>query len=128
MIIGNTFPMTLVPAGANVIVQHSTLAELKRTAKVAICTGEPVSSYWGHKNTLNTINKTLGFDITPESERPALKAGQKDWFLPLNGGGTFATTLWVVAPIYADGFRPAIGVEVTPEQIQGWQVLKVSVV
>ena len=39
--------------------------------------------------------------------------------------GEVFDTCWVVSPDYVPGFRPPIGVEVTPEQITGWQILKV---
>lgn len=128
MILGNTFPMTLVPAGADVIIQHSSLAELKSAKELDEARGMPLASFWGHANTMTSANKLLGFDVTPATERPALKAGLRNWTLPLPGGEVSDTTIWVVSPIYTDGFRPAIGIEVTPEQIRGWQVLKVSIV
>lgn len=128
MIIGNTFPMTLVPQGANVIIQHSSLAELQAAKEADDARGMPLASFWGHANTMASANKLLGFDVTPATERPALKAGPRNWTLPLPEGEASDTTIWVVSPIYTAGFRPAIGIEVTPEQIKGWQVLKVSIV
>ena len=109
MIIGNTFPMTLVPAGANVIIQHSSLVALQAAKEADDARGMPLASFWGHANTIVSANKLLGFDVTPATERPALRAEPQCWSLPLSlpQVRVYDTTIWVVSPIYADGFRPS---------------------
>ncbi len=34
--------------------------------------------------------------------------------------------VWLLSPAYREGFRPRIGDEVSPEQITGWQVLRLE--
>ena len=40
--------------------------------------------------------------------------------------GADVASCWLLSPDYLEGFRPAIGVEVVPEQIEGWHVLKLT--
>lgn len=115
-LIGNTFPLSLIRR--RVVIEMSTrdvlLSELK---------DHRVKSFWGHGNTLGAVNAWLGIDVTPETERPALSLNLEDY--PQLDGEAFRQC-FVLSPDYRSGYRPAIGVEVSPEDILGWQILKLT--
>ncbi len=79
-------------------------------------------SYWGHENTRAAVAVVLGFDPAPVGVRPALALDGE--LLPCLGGRSFCE-VWVLSPDYQAGFRPAIGKEVEPADILGWQCLRI---
>ncbi|NIA31575.1 MAG: hypothetical protein GWP06_16915 [Actinobacteria bacterium] len=78
------------------------------------------ASAWGHRNTLEVVNKMLGVDITPASERPAIVLDAQ--YFPTLNGDQF-TKVVLVSPNFKKGFRPKIGEEVPEKAILGWQAL-----
>lgn len=113
LLVGNSFPLSLIRR--RVEIRPCGLDELQR-----LLAGNEIVSYWGHRNTLASISRRLGADLTPDVERPVLLLSKEK--LPMYGGAVF-DECWVLSPDYLDGFRPAIGDEVPPEQIVGWQCL-----
>lgn len=85
--------------------------------------GAEVHSFWGHRNTVHAAEKIAGVTLFRESERPAITLSEDR--KPVLDDIEF-DTCWVLSPDYISGFRPDIGQEVTPEQITGWQILKIS--
>ncbi len=77
-------------------------------------------SAWGHRNTLEAVNKMLGVDITPASERPVIILDEQNF--PMLDGEQFTKVL-LVSPNLKKGFRPKIGEEVQEEAILSWQAL-----
>ena len=116
VLLGNSFPLSLIRRAVRI--EPRTLAELRQAIAVQGCI-----SYWGHDNTLAAAKQFLGFDPAPCRERPALTLSGDG--LPLLDGVAY-DEVWVLSPDYADGFRPHIGVEVVPEQITNWQVLRIQ--
>ena len=82
-----------------------------------------VASFWGHENTRTAAESVLGVSLATNGVRPAvtLSPAQR----PMLDGEEFSSC-WLLSPDYPEGFRPAIGTEVGPEQIKGWHVLKLS--
>jgi len=117
LLIGNSFPFSLVRC-ARLVVESAPLAALKEALA-----GAEVASFWGHENTRAAAEGVLGVSLRPRTERPAvtLSSGNR----PMLDGDEF-DTCWLLSPDYPEGFRPAIGAEVTPEQIAGWHVLKLT--
>ena len=115
ILLGNTFPLAL--ARRSMRIEPASLEELRQRVQ-----NEGFLSFWGHDNTIAVATSILGFDPTPTTERPALSLSQ-DLLPTLNG--QVCQEVWILSPDYAPGFRPQIGVEVTPEQILGWQTLKI---
>ena len=117
VLIGNSFPFSLVRC-ERLVVESKPLAALKETLA-----GAEVASFWGHENTRAAAEGVLGVSLRPRTERPAvtLSSGSR----PMLDGEEF-DTCWLLSPDYPEGFRPAIGAEVTPEQIAGWHVLKLT--
>ena len=115
VLVGNSFPFSLIRCN-RLIVEQQPITELK--AKLA---DAEVASFWGHANTRAAAESVLGVSLAPRSERPALTLSPEG--LPTLDGDTF-DTCWLLSPDYPEGFRPAIGTEVGPEQIAGWHVLK----
>ena len=117
VLVGNSFPFSLVRCD-QLIVEQRPIAELK--AKLA---DAEVASFWGHANTRAAAEAVLGVSLAPNVERPAVTLSPEG--LPTLDGDTF-DTCWLLSPDYPEGFRPAIGTEVAPEQIAGWQVLRLT--
>ena len=117
LLIGSTFPLTLIRTA--VCIEPKQLNELAEI----ITRSDRIYSFWGHENTLPAVNQLLNCDLTPATSRPALALNEDK--LPTLDNVTFREC-WVVSPDYSEGFRPAIGVEVTSEQIIGWQILKIK--
>lgn len=117
VLIGNSFPFSLVRC-ARLVVETQPIAALKKALA-----GADVASFWGHANTRAAAEAVLGVSLAPRSERPAITLSPEG--LPTLDGATF-NTCWLLSPDYPEGFRPAIGVEVGPEQIAGWHVLKLT--
>lgn len=117
VLVGNTFPFSLVRC-ARLVVEPQPIVALKTALA-----GADVASFWGHENTRAAAESVLGVSLAPQSERPALTLSPEG--LPTLDGDMFETC-WLLSPDYPEGFRPAIGVEVGPEQIKGWHVLKLT--
>ena len=117
VLIGNSFPFSLVRC-ERMVAEAMSLADLR-----AAIAGSEVVSFWGHANTRAAAEAVLGVSLAPRSDRPALTLSPEG--LPMLDGDAFETC-WLLSPDYPEGFRPAIGVEVGPEQIKGWHVLKLT--
>ena len=117
VLVGNSFPFSLVRC-ARLVVEPRPISALKTELA-----GADVASFWGHANTRAAAESVLGVPLAPHAERPALTLSPEG--LPMLDGDTF-DTCWLLSPDYPKGFRPAIGVEVGPEQIEGWHVLKLT--
>ncbi len=115
VLIGSTFPLSLIRR--RVLVEPASLGALR--SKLV---GRPVASFWGHANTTAAATALVGVDLTPREARPALGLSVEG--LPMLGGVVF-DECWVVSPDYVPGYRPAIGEEVPPGKITGWQVLRI---
>ena len=117
LLIGNSFPFSLVRC-ARLIVESKPLAALKEALA-----GSGVVSFWGHENTRAAAEGVLGVSLAPRTERPAVTLSSEE--RPMLDGEEF-DTCWLLSPDYPEGFRPAIGTEVSPDQIAGWHVLKLT--
>ncbi len=117
ILIGNAFPFSLVRCG-RLIVESKPLAVLKEAL-----VGAETVSFWGHGNTRAAAEAVLGVSLAPRTERPALtlSPGKR----PVLDGEEF-DVCWLLSPDCPEGFRPAVGEEVAPEQIAGWHVLKLT--
>lgn len=120
MFIGNSFPMSLVTTPVR-ITPVGIAWLISRAAERAIV------SLWGHENTRKIAEELLGFSLKPATERPALVPNPKGTGVALASDPTIVSTrVYVLTPSYRPGFRPAIGVEVTPADIVGWTALEVE--
>ena len=117
ILVGNAFPLSLVRHG-DVRMSCRPLSELRTALK-----GRAIVSFWGHENTRRIAERLLGVSLKPSVARPALRLAADG--RPMLDGETFGMC-WVLSPDYRDGGRPQIGQEVAPEQISGWQVVRVS--
>ena len=117
VLIGNSFPFSLVRC-ERMVVESVPLAALQ----TALANAEVVS-FWGHENTRAAAERVLGVSLTPRTERPAVTLSPAK--RPMLHGEEFGTC-WLLSPDYPEGFRPAIGAEVSPDQIAGWHVLKLT--
>lgn len=117
ILVGNSFPFSLIRC-ERLIVEQKPISELKD----ALASAE-VASFWGHENTRAAAESVLGVSLATHGVRPAvtLSPAQR----PMLDGEEFSSC-WLLSPDYPEGFRPAIGTEVGPEQIKGWHVLKLS--
>ena len=116
VLVGNTFPPSLIRRRAIFDpVPLNTLQAILHQARVV--------SFWGHASTLRAASALAGVDLTPAEARPALTLSPDG--LPMFGGEVF-TECWVVSPNFTPGYRPAVGEEVPPERITGWQVLRIT--
>ena len=118
ILIGNSFPLSLIRRAVKIT--PCPLAEL-----TALLPEAKIVSFWGHSNTLAAVNSLLGYDLTPEEQRPVLGLSANN--LPRYADNDF-TECWVLSPDYYGDFRPAIGEDVPPEKIKSWQCLKVTFV
>jgi hypothetical protein len=116
VLLGNTFSLSLVRRPVRI--EPVGLEELKGVLSV-----RPVRSFWGHSNTVHVANALLGVDVKPRTERPALTLNADG--LPVLEGEVFSEC-YILSPDYRPGFRPAMGAEVYPEDITGWQVLRIE--
>jgi len=117
ILIGNTFPISLIER--KVVSQPAELSELKQI----IDQGSKIFSFWGHKNTIEAARSMLGFDPTPNTERPALTLDADGY--PQLEGHSFECC-WVMVPQYVKGYRPALGEEVSLDKIVKWQLIKME--
>ena len=116
ILLGNSFPLTLIRRPARI--EPRPLDELRQAVAAHGCV-----SFWGHANSLAAASELLGFDPAPATERPALTLNAD--LVPSLNGVAF-DEVWVLSPDYADGFRPQLGVEIAPDQIPGWQALRIT--
>ncbi len=116
MLIGNSFPFTLIRREVNVV--PVSLEDVRSRQAVS-----EVYSYWGHEGTVEVASNLLGVNMRPKSERPAIVLS-KDGYPTLDGVEFRAC--YVCSPNYATGFRPKIGEDVTADKIVGWQTLKMT--
>ena len=117
VLIGNSFPLVLIRR--RVSIAPVSPEDLRR----CLASAEKIVSFWGHRNTLPAAEAFLGIPLTPERERPAISLDEEKF--PVMDGKRF-TECFVLSPDYRTGFRPAIGQEVTPDQISGWHCLKIQ--
>lgn len=116
ILIGNSFPLSLIRRPIRI--EPQTLEALKISTR-----DKKIVSFWGHKNTLKRAEQFTGMDLTPSSNRPVIQLQESR--LPSLVGQTFCAC-WILSPDYISSFRPAIGEEVPPEKITGWQILKIT--
>jgi hypothetical protein len=114
LLLGNTFPTALIRR--RVIIEPHPVADLASRLQQ-----EPHLSFWGHENTRALASAILGVDITRSRVGLALDSDH----LPSLASQSF-TEVFILSPNYAPGFRPTLGMEVTPEEITGWQVLLIN--
>ncbi len=117
ILIGNSFPFSLILC-KRLLVESESVAVLQ-----AAIADAKVVSFWGHGNTHAAAEGVLGVSLTPCTERPAVTLSPDK--RPMLYGEEF-DVCWLLSPDYPEGFRPAIGAEVTPDQIKGWHVLKLT--
>ncbi|MBP5509340.1 MAG: hypothetical protein J6Z49_00305 [Kiritimatiellae bacterium] len=118
VLIGNVFPFSLVRC-KRLIVESEAIS----TLRAVLAGGAGVASFWGHENTRAAAEAVLGVSLAPRTERPALTLSPGK--CPMLDGEVF-DVCWLLSPDYPEGFRPAIGEEVSPDQIAGWHVLKLT--
>lgn len=114
ILISNSFPFSLVRRPMRV--EPRSVGEL-----LTAMHEHPWVSAWGHDNTVAAASTIACADLRPTTPRPALSLDVEN--LPSLDGQSFAE-IWLLSPDYQPGFRPQIGQEVTPEQMTGWQVLR----
>ena len=112
---GNSFPINLIRRRVEIIPE--TLSHYRERLSEGCW-----ASYWGHGNTLSIAHDVCGYDLTPQSERPALTLDSEGY--PQLYGERYREC-WVLSPEYRQGFRPALKSEVSPEEILSWQILKI---
>ena len=118
LLIGNTFPLTLV-RGWRVEIEEVGA----KTLREALASGAVVRSFWGHAETQGQAETFLGVSagtLTPRVPRPALRLGTEG--LPVLDEACFAEC-YVLSPDVAGGGRPAPGQAAAPSAIVGWHVL-----
>ena len=107
LLVGNIFPTSLIRRPVRIW----PVSESEAKSYLDL---NDVDSFWGHENTLKTVNKKFNRDFTPRSNRPAVTLDVDG--IPVLHGQRFEKVL-VISPDYKEGFRPAIGVEVGEEDI-----------
>jgi hypothetical protein len=117
ILVGNAFPFSLVRCN-RLIVEQKPISELRDALA-----GAEVASFWGHENSRGAAESVLGVSLATNGVRPAVTLSPA--LRPMLDGEEF-TSCWLLSPDYPEGFRPAIGSEVSPEMIEGWHVLKLS--
>lgn len=113
---GNTYPMSLI----------------RRTVRIEPITIEYFRirlneggwmSYWGHENTLEAAKNVCGHDLRPQKDRPAVELDSTGY--PTLNGIQYRECL-ILSPEYKPGYRPSIGKEDRPEDIQAWHALRIE--
>jgi hypothetical protein len=113
-LLSNSFPFSLIRRRLIVEPRHE-------SDLITLMHQRPWVSAWGHENTLALASSIVGHDLRPSTQRPALTLDAHQ--LPLLDGQSFDEA-WLLSPTFVPGFRPAIGQEPTPADIQHWQVLQ----
>lgn len=119
LLIGNTFPLTLV-RGWRVEIEEVGAETLRE----ALASGAAVRSFWGHAETQGQAETFLEVPegtLTPRVPRPALRLRTEG--LPVLDEECFAEC-YVLSPDVAGGGRPAPGQAAAPSAITGWHVLR----
>jgi hypothetical protein len=117
ILIGNSFPLSLIRRPIRI--EPRTREQL-----LLVAFQKEIISFWGHPNTLRRVEQFTGLSLAPQNERPIIQLDPKSR-LPQLYGQTFCEC-WVLSPDYISSFRPAVGEEVPPEKIAGWQILKLT--
>ncbi len=116
ILIGNSYPFSLI--------RRRVIVEPMRVDQVCSeIAGAEVHSFWGHAATRTAAESLLGVSLATTKERPEIILSSEN--LPTLDGQIF-DACYVCSPNYMPGFRPQIGTEVSPDQILGWQMLKIS--
>ena len=119
LFVGNSFPMSLITTPV-------LITPVSLTWLIAWAAESNIVSLWGHENTRKIAEELLGVSLKPATERPALVPDPERKGVALASDPTIRSPrVYILTPIYRPGFRPAIGVEVTPADITGWTALKV---
>ena len=116
LLVGNVFPLTLI--SRKVLIEPISLEEFTDCA-----THAKIYSFWGHSNTLAAACMACGVDLTPRTPRAVVTTSENG--LPMLDGLEFERC-FLVSPRYRQAFRPAIGEEVSLNQIAFWQILKMT--
>lgn len=117
ILVGNTFPLTLV-RGHRVACEEIPIDALR--ARLA---ERPVASTWGHANTRAAAEAILRVSLAPAVARPVLALDDDDY--PVLDGERFEEA-YVLSPDYVANFRPAVGEEVAPGSIRAWHALRLT--
>ena len=116
ILVGNSFPLSLIRR--DVKIEMYDIGEFCQKAQFA-----EIISFWGHRNTLTAVKNALGIDLTPPGDRPVLTLSAKN--KPVLDEMEFSEC-WILSPDYRKNFRPAIGEEVSTDDICNWQCLKIT--
>lgn len=120
VLIGNTFPLTLV-RGRRVVMEEVSpegFRESVAEGRVAL------HSFWGHAETRGAAEAWLGLAagaLEPRVPRPAVRLDAAG--LPSLDGVSFAVC-WVLSPDVAGGGRPAPGMAAPAAAIERWHLLR----
>lgn len=115
VLIGNSFPLSLIRRPVRI--EPRPIHEL-----ITLIHQRGLASFWGHENTVAAASTILCADLRTKAARPALALS--DDGSPVFEGTTF-NECWILSPDYAPGFRPEIGIEVSPDKILDWQALRI---
>ncbi|MBP5586639.1 MAG: hypothetical protein J6Y92_09840 [Lentisphaeria bacterium] len=80
-------------------------------------------SFWGHENTLEAAKNVCGHDLRPPEARPAMTLDPAGY--PVLYGRKYRECL-LLSPEYSPGYRPVIGKEDSPDDIQSWHALRME--
>ena len=116
ILIGNGFPMNLIRLEVNI--SPMDVCDFRKLLKIS----DPVS-FWGHDNTLQNASDFIGIDLTPPVKRPVVTLNDSGYLVFNN---CEFRKCFILSADYVANFRPAIGEEVSLENIKGWQVLKIE--
>lgn len=116
LLVGNTFPLTLMRR--QLMVEPVPLVVFREEAEE-----KRIVSFWGHANTLHAASEAVGFDLSPAEERPVLELSPEGF--PMLGGKAFREC-WVISPDCRQNFRLFVNRALEPEDISGWQCLRIS--
>jgi hypothetical protein len=115
-LIGNTFPVTLIRRDVGIrVVSVNNLREM--------LAGANIFSFWGHPATLVAAEQMLRVPLKPLEPRPALGLDAEKF--PCLYGHSFRIC-FVCSPDCRLGYRPKIGEELLPDDILGWQTLRIE--
>lgn len=115
-LIGNSFPLNLIRRPVHIVPE--TLENLRNMLAAGNW-----KSFWGHSNTLQTVNELTGFDLSPKMERPALSIDEMGF--PQLYGESFSVC-WILSAELQNGFRPSLKSELGREDIIQWRVLRME--
>lgn len=116
ILIGNTFPLTLVRG------HRVTVEEIAPERFRAETTGATVCSFWGHANSRAEAAAVAGVDLTPREERPVVTLDAAGY--PVLDGQRFQAC-YVLSPDRA-GAMARSSTEIPVEAIAAWHFLKLS--